>query len=322
MNPTPNPQNSFSFEPSPFGGDGGGFPFGEVFIEERNNTWNTPFLFNGKEFDSETGLYYYGARYYNPRVSIWHGVDPLATYNPVIETEHYIDGQHNGGVFNSFNLNVYGYCYQNPVKLVDPNGKQASFEIRMQHRDRAYLQGNLTKEEHQAQVKAEAVGGLIGAYVLAEVLVTRGKMTKSIIKSNSVTAGFTGAVDVGFQLFDNKKGIDFSKTGDAMLNSVDIFDGALGAFNVQGKYNVTFEVAKILAGGIIDVGPNGEMKTVFEDKSLLDAGIDAGAGALLQYKGIKGKFSAPAKRLGYELGNFVSDKFYSDNINVETEERQ
>ncbi len=26
-------------------------PFGEVFLEERNNTWNTPFLFNGKELD-------------------------------------------------------------------------------------------------------------------------------------------------------------------------------------------------------------------------------------------------------------------------------
>ena len=37
-------------------------PFSEVFIEERNNTWNTPYLFNGKEFDEETGMYYYGAR--------------------------------------------------------------------------------------------------------------------------------------------------------------------------------------------------------------------------------------------------------------------
>ena len=32
-------------------------PFGEVFIEERNNIWNTPYLFNAKEFDEETGLY-------------------------------------------------------------------------------------------------------------------------------------------------------------------------------------------------------------------------------------------------------------------------
>ena len=32
-------------------------PYGEVFIEERNNVWNTPYLFNAKELDEETGLY-------------------------------------------------------------------------------------------------------------------------------------------------------------------------------------------------------------------------------------------------------------------------
>ncbi|QYN48696.1 RHS repeat-associated core domain-containing protein [Apibacter sp. ESL0432] len=97
-------------------------PFGEVFIEERNNSWNTPYLFNGKELDEETGLYYYGARYYNPRESVWLSADPLSGYNPMMEVEHYIDGQHNGGVYNSFNHNTYGYCYQNPVKFIDPTG--------------------------------------------------------------------------------------------------------------------------------------------------------------------------------------------------------
>lgn len=53
-------------------------PFGEVFIEERNNIWNTPYPFNAKEFDEETGLYYYGARYYEPRVSLWMNVDRYA----------------------------------------------------------------------------------------------------------------------------------------------------------------------------------------------------------------------------------------------------
>ncbi|MXP05566.1 RHS repeat-associated core domain-containing protein, partial [Apibacter sp. B3546] len=78
----------------------------------------------GKELDEETGLYYYGARYYNPRESVWLSTDPLSGYNPVMETEHYIDGQHNEGVYNSFNLNTYGYCYQSPIILIDPNGKQ------------------------------------------------------------------------------------------------------------------------------------------------------------------------------------------------------
>ena len=78
-------------------------PFGEVFIEERNNVWNTPYKFNAKELDEETGLYYYGARYYDPRISLWYGVDPLAEEYP--------------------NMSGYAYCANNPVKFIDPNGK-------------------------------------------------------------------------------------------------------------------------------------------------------------------------------------------------------
>ena len=77
-------------------------PFGEVFIEERNNKWNTPYLFNAKELDEETGLYYYGARYYDPRVSIWLSADPMQEKYP--------------------NVSSYAYCANNPVKFVDLHG--------------------------------------------------------------------------------------------------------------------------------------------------------------------------------------------------------
>jgi RHS repeat-associated protein len=78
-------------------------PFGEVFIEERNNKWNTPYLFNAKELDEETGLYYYGARYYDPRVSLWLVADPMQEKYP--------------------NISTYAYCVLNPVRFVDPDGK-------------------------------------------------------------------------------------------------------------------------------------------------------------------------------------------------------
>ena len=80
-------------------------PFGEVFIEERNNIWNTPYLFNAKEFDEETGLYYYGARYYEPRLSIWLGTDPKQDKYP----------------------NIHSYCFSlnNPIKIIDPNGQDS-----------------------------------------------------------------------------------------------------------------------------------------------------------------------------------------------------
>ena len=78
-------------------------PFGEVFIEERNNTWNTPYLFNAKEFDEETGMYYYGARYYEPRLSLWMSTDPME--------EKY-----------SW-LSSYCYTSNNPIKYIDPTGR-------------------------------------------------------------------------------------------------------------------------------------------------------------------------------------------------------
>ena len=59
------------------------FPSGEVFVENHNiKSNNSPYKFNGKELDAETGYYYYGARYYNPRVSLWLNVDPLAEKYP------------------------------------------------------------------------------------------------------------------------------------------------------------------------------------------------------------------------------------------------
>ena len=103
-------------------------PFGEVFIEERNNTWNTPYLFNAKEFDEETGMYYYGARYYEPKLSLWLSVDPISNYDPR-NNENYLDGEHNNGVYNSYNFFPYEYCYQNPLHYIDPNGKQVFFGL-------------------------------------------------------------------------------------------------------------------------------------------------------------------------------------------------
>ncbi|MEN9655771.1 MAG: hypothetical protein RL311_697, partial [Bacteroidota bacterium] len=34
----------------------------------------------------DTGYYYYGARYYNPKISNWLSVDPIALYDPIQQT--------------------------------------------------------------------------------------------------------------------------------------------------------------------------------------------------------------------------------------------
>ena len=83
-------------------------PYGEVFVEQRNGSWNTPYLFNAKELDEETGLYYYGARYLDPTHAAWLSVDPLF--------EKYVG------------MTPYNYCAGNPVKLVDVDGRSMSLE--------------------------------------------------------------------------------------------------------------------------------------------------------------------------------------------------
>ena len=100
------------------------FPYGETWIEEGGSYGgNTPgYKFTGKELDPETGLYYYGARYYDPVLSRWISADPiLAKYLPTGDKEK--DKKlPSGGVFTPINNNLYHYAGLNPVKYVDPDG--------------------------------------------------------------------------------------------------------------------------------------------------------------------------------------------------------
>jgi RHS repeat-associated protein len=99
------------------------FPYGESWVEESRNQTNLPFKFTGKELDPETGLYYFGARYYDPQVSIWVSVDPvLDKYLPQGKIGSETDLPANG-VFNSKNINLFHYGGNNPLSIKDPDGR-------------------------------------------------------------------------------------------------------------------------------------------------------------------------------------------------------
>ncbi len=94
--------------PSPYGES---LPFGikgstSVFLTPQITihylliTTHWSFTFSAKERDPETGLSYFGSRYYSSDLSIWLSVDPMAAKYP--------------------SLSPYVYCANNPVMLVKP----------------------------------------------------------------------------------------------------------------------------------------------------------------------------------------------------------
>lgn len=102
------------------------FPFGETWVEESSNTQRTPYLFTAKELDEETQLSYFGARYYDPRTSVWQSPDPiLGKYLPTGDKEKDKNLRGMGGVFNSFSLGLYTYSHLNPIKYYDPDGNES-----------------------------------------------------------------------------------------------------------------------------------------------------------------------------------------------------
>ena len=75
-----------------------------MLAEQKAGGYSTKYRFTGKEVDEETGLYYFGARYYDPRISLWYGVDPLAEKYP--------------------SWNPFNYTMNNPIRFIDPTGKE------------------------------------------------------------------------------------------------------------------------------------------------------------------------------------------------------
>ncbi len=83
--------------------------YGSVIIRDSGNNVlsqsaiNNRYMFTGREYDPETGLYYYRARYYNPSIGRFLQADPVG----------YVAG-----------INLYTYCLNNPINWIDPLGLQ------------------------------------------------------------------------------------------------------------------------------------------------------------------------------------------------------
>ena len=74
-------------------------PYGETWVVEGTPSDNITRLFTGQEYDAETGMYYYNARYYDPALAMFMCPDPAMQ-----------------------GANHYAYANCNPVMYNDPTG--------------------------------------------------------------------------------------------------------------------------------------------------------------------------------------------------------
>ena len=86
------------------------YPFGGVFASSQNVQ---PYKYNGKELDTKKGLnwYDYGARQYDAVLGRFTTMDPMA--------EKY------------YGITPYNYCFDNPIKYIDPDGKKPRVYVEM-----------------------------------------------------------------------------------------------------------------------------------------------------------------------------------------------
>jgi RHS repeat-associated protein len=110
------------------------------------------YKFTGKERDAETGLDYFGSRYYDSDLSIWLSVDPLSDARP--------------------NLSPYHYCQWNPMVRRDPSGAwddnytvDEDGNIKLQERTNDRFDRIYTKESWESGAKDKYIQvekGVIG----------------------------------------------------------------------------------------------------------------------------------------------------------------
>ena len=160
------------------------YPFGAEFCDGTANSSVQPYKYNGKELDMLNGLnmYDFGARLYDVAgVPMWTSIDPLC--------EKY------------YSLSPYAYCANNPIRFIDPTGKEVYAENSIVIRN---ICNTLTQEE-RAYVKFQS-NGLLDVALLNKCNSSSNNFTALKLLSNSQTKYYinVGEVDMDGNPFYNK----------------------------------------------------------------------------------------------------------------------
>lgn len=125
-------------------------PFGAV-VTNGASTGNT-LAFTGREADG-TGLYFYRARYFDPRLQRFISADPLG--------------------FSAGDVNLYGYVWNSPTNFSDPSGESPIVVLPLAGCIGGAVGAGLTSGWHARKIAAGCAGGAIiglGGWALAPAL--------------------------------------------------------------------------------------------------------------------------------------------------------
>jgi RHS repeat-associated protein len=122
-------------------------PFGEVIRSTGSMAATNPFRWSTKIQDEDSGLNYYGYRYYSAGVGRWLSTDPIGEL---------------GG------LNLYGFVYNNTLSRIDPFGLQSPMAIQLEIL--AEIRAGISWAQIAADygVKLEYVVGVAAVWMAAE----------------------------------------------------------------------------------------------------------------------------------------------------------
>ncbi len=178
-------------------------PFGEEVTVGRNGQWGAgndtiSQKFTAKERDTESGLDYFGARYYGSALGRWASPDP-AFESEILELPQ--------------TWNRYSYVYNRPLSITDPDGRCPPCV--------GALIGGVVEGGWNLGTQLYNNGGDLGAVSWREV--------GANAAGGAVTGALAGATGGGSLLFDAAVGAGANAVGGVVTRGLD--DGPDGAFD-------------------------------------------------------------------------------------------
>jgi len=218
-------------------------------VSPDGNSLAQKWKFEGQELNEDLGLDVYEWKYriHDPAIGRFWQVDPL--------TEDYEW------------MTTYQFSSNQPIHAPELEGLESGYDLTT----KLYMDGEITKEQYFKNQETRAVGAAIGLGVAADAAVTKGAVTKNLLKQtgvqtmfNTLEQGLSGEnIDVGAALTESAGNADLA---DAVL------DVTVSKLVPGGK--MTEKAIETLVSSTVDMTSDGGIEVGGVNKSMKDVAVD------------------------------------------------